>query len=428
MAQIMKLDKYKIIPVILVALFIIIILSVLIISNVKTKQTDNIAIVMNEGDLAINYIDGNKININDKKEHEYNITITNISDQIVYYSLNIEVEEQSLNSTAYLYNEAKELVYETDDIIKDNNLVSLLTIEPSATVRYKLVMASSENSAFRGTIKVINDSMTTQTFADLILLNNPIKTPKTKIGLEISTIDEGLISSKDNYGTTYYFRGNVKDNYVQVGKLLFRVVRINGDGSVRLVLNDFLEVEYPYNINTLNVENIGESANLLNTSLITELNIWYQQNLIDYSNSLISGTFCTDITFETQLGDIYYSNTYNRTYGSNNPSLECQGITYNSNVGLLSVDEIIFAGAYKNTPNTEYYLYNKKQQKAYLTSSSYSLNSSNLISMININADGSLANGVLQDVPQAIRPVINIATSAKVKGKGTIQNPYIIVG
>lgn len=428
MAQIKKLDKYKIIPITLIAIFIIITLSILIASNLKPHQTNDIAIVMNEGDLAINYIDGNQINISDKKEHEYNITITNISTQLIYYSLNIETEEQNLTCAAYLYNENNELIYETNDVINDNNLISLLTIDPSTTIRYKLVMKNSEKSDFKGTIKVINDSMTTQTFADLILLNNPIKTPKTKIGLETSTIDEGLISSKDNYGTTYYFRGDIKDNYVQVGKYIFRIVRINGDGSVRLVLNDFLEVEYPYNINTPNNENIVESANLLNTSLINELNTWYKENLTDYSNNLINGTFCTDTSFDTQLGDIYYTNTYNRTYGSNNPSLECQGITYNSYVGLLSVDEIIFAGAYKNMPNTDYYLYNKNQQNTYLTSSSYSLNSSNLISMININIDGSLANGVLQDVPQAIRPVINISTSAKVKGKGTIQNPYIIVG
>ena len=48
--------------------------------------------------------------------------------------------------------------------------------------------------------------------------------------------------------------------------------------------------------------------------------------------------------------------------------------------------------------------------------------------MININADGSLGNGALSNIPQAIRPVINVSTSAKVKGRGTLQSPYIIVG
>lgn len=427
MAKLEKLNKYQLILITLIVIFIIITLSTIIASKIKMKSQDIAAIVTTEGELAINYVDGQNIILKDKKNHEYNITITNTSEQIIYYSINIENQNNETTSAAYLYNENQDLVYQTDDVTNDKALIELVTIAPSETIRYKLIMKNNKKENFNGIIKVLNDSMTTQTFADLILLNNSIKNSKSKIGLEIATLDEGLINSQDNYGTTYFFRGNVKDNYVQVGKNIFRIVRINGDGSVRLVLNDFLNQQLPYNTQT-NYENVSQTANLLNTSLLNELNTWYENNLSEYKNSLIAGAFCTDTTFNTQVGDIYYSDTYNRIYASNNPTLVCQGTLYNSYIGLLSVDEIIFAGAYKNTPNKEYYLYNKSQPNTYLTNSSYSLNSSNTISMININADGSLGNGALSNIPQAIRPVINVSTSAKVKGRGTLQSPYIIVG
>ena len=47
--------------------------------------------------------------------------------------------------------------------------------------------------------------------------------------------DGYLCSAKDNYGTSYYYRGNVTNNYVKFANLYWRIVRINGDGSIRLV-------------------------------------------------------------------------------------------------------------------------------------------------------------------------------------------------
>ena len=50
--------------------------------------------------------------------------------------------------------------------------------------------------------------------------------------------EKSLVSDIDDYGTTYYYRGLVTDNYVSFGDKLWRIVRINGDGSIKLVLND----------------------------------------------------------------------------------------------------------------------------------------------------------------------------------------------
>ena len=95
--------------------------------------------------------------------------------------------------------------------------------------------------------------------------------------------------------------------------------------------------------------------------------------------------------------------------------------------GYLVCVALIIAGAAGNIPNTQYYLYNKKIEGNYLTTSSYSINSQNGVTMINIMSNGALGDGILIGETSYIRPVINIGTNAKIKGKGTFDNPYIIV-
>ncbi len=45
----------------------------------------------------------------------------------------------------------------------------------------------------------------------------------------------GLYATEDNDGKTYYYRGAVKNNYVSFGGFIWRVVRINGDGTIRMI-------------------------------------------------------------------------------------------------------------------------------------------------------------------------------------------------
>ena len=44
-----------------------------------------------------------------------------------------------------------------------------------------------------------------------------------------------LCSTSDDYGTTYYYRGKVSNNYVKFAGYYWRIVRINGDGTIRLI-------------------------------------------------------------------------------------------------------------------------------------------------------------------------------------------------
>ena len=52
----------------------------------------------------------------------------------------------------------------------------------------------------------------------------------TEMELETDKSDKGLYQGTDDYGTTYYYRGNVKNNIVQFAGFYWQIIRINGDG------------------------------------------------------------------------------------------------------------------------------------------------------------------------------------------------------
>ena len=70
------------------------------------------------------------------------------------------------------------------------------------------------------------------------------ETLRTTPAEEISEADESLLLiADDDYTATrnkpsYYFRGNVKDNYVNFAGMCWRIVRVAGDGSTKLILED----------------------------------------------------------------------------------------------------------------------------------------------------------------------------------------------
>jgi len=73
------------------------------------------------------------------------------------------------------------------------------------------------------------------------------KTQITKVSDGTDMTDVGIFTAPDDYGTSYYYRGTVKNNYVNFAGFTWRIVRINGDGSIRLILDGTLDktcVEY----------------------------------------------------------------------------------------------------------------------------------------------------------------------------------------
>ena len=50
-----------------------------------------------------------------------------------------------------------------------------------------------------------------------------------------ATTDEGLYMSEDDAGASYYYRGAVKNNYVSFAGYTWRIIRRNGDSSIRMI-------------------------------------------------------------------------------------------------------------------------------------------------------------------------------------------------
>ena len=49
--------------------------------------------------------------------------------------------------------------------------------------------------------------------------------------------EQGLYAIEDDYGTSYIYRGNVENNNVYFGGFYWKIIRMNGDGSIRLIYN-----------------------------------------------------------------------------------------------------------------------------------------------------------------------------------------------
>ena len=52
-------------------------------------------------------------------------------------------------------------------------------------------------------------------------------------GCEENTV--GIFEAEDDLGTSYYFRGDVTNNYVKFANYFWRIIRINGDGTIRMI-------------------------------------------------------------------------------------------------------------------------------------------------------------------------------------------------
>lgn len=72
---------------------------------------------------------------------------------------------------------------------------------------------------------------------DMILANKEIADRGTIETIFTENTTGKIYKAEDNDGDSYYFAGAVDNNYVSFANKTWRIVRINGDGSIRLILN-----------------------------------------------------------------------------------------------------------------------------------------------------------------------------------------------
>ena len=313
-----------------------------------------------------------------------------------------------------------------------------------------------------------------------------------------NTTEALLASTVDDYGTSYYFRGAVKNNYVEFANKCWRIVRITGDGSVKLVLHNdnttkvanpcssannstnaafarYSGTTYGSAFNTNYNDNAyvgfmygatGASdyasahANTNKSTILTNLESWYKNNLESYESKLADTIWCNDkSTFTTFTSGSTYGTglghgtsqtgygAYNRIHGGNaalyaSPSLICPNDnnggklskftvkdTTNGNgnltykIGLLTADEIAFAGSIASTYNRSTYLQENTGTTWWWSLSPGDFDGNN--ARVWYVGSGYLDNYGVGDY-NGLRPVISLISSTNVTGDGTSENPYVV--
>ena len=161
--------------------------------------------------------------------------------------------------------------------------------------------------------------------------------------------EKGIFAIADSDGTSYYYRGSVDNNYFQFANLWWRVVRVNGDGTVRLIYdgttphtNGESSTDRHYGtsqFNTANNDNMyvgymytsGQANGLGTSSTIKQANdAFYDAKLASYASYIDTNAgFCGDrstLNLQSGVGTGKVT-TYNKGYirvASSQPNLICE--------------------------------------------------------------------------------------------------------
>ena len=172
------------------------------------------------------------------------------------------------------------------------------------------------------------------------------KNPKTKPGEQAPSTNEGIFCAADDYGDSYYYRGAVNNNYVVFNNMCWRIVRITGNDSIKLVLynysssncnqtGDTLAFAYkssyycsqgasPYNNYPKSAKdyisymtgtnNCGNNckyadlfANTANSELKNYLDGWYYDNLRKQTDKIADVIWCNDRSLKPSGPDLSVS-------------------------------------------------------------------------------------------------------------------------
>ena len=333
-----------------------------------------------------------------------------------------------------------------------------------------------------------NATFRTPNFAETILADNETRTPITTPGAAVSTADEALLASaEDDNGTSYYFRGAVTNNYVEFANKCWRIVRVGGDGSVKLILHNdnptgavnpcdsannstsaafarYSGTTYTSSFNENYDDNayvgfkygtIGASdyasahANTNKSTILTNLETWYNNNLTAYESVITDTVWCNDKTnvTDTMFNPYSYSNVNGLGYGTNKtyygatqrlvsasnsaggtgPSLKCNGelSKINSKVGLITADELAFAGYAFNISNTTTYLQENATDTYWWSLSPFGfLGGRTYVWYVSGNY-GGVGDSIVAN-PYGFRPSISLKSTTNVTGNGTSEKPYVV--
>ncbi len=398
------------------------------------------------GTLAI--LLGLTVIVKPKEKEEYK-DITKYNNKLALFVENEEgiyEEAQTIPTSGYTLNESKSACSNNAKPswnISDNTL-KISSLEQSSTSCYLYFRKANS--------------------VDKILANSKINEGTPDFGT-VATTDEGMFKAEDDDGTSYYYRGAVENNYVKFANKYWRIIRINGDGSIRLIYqgtsatstgtdaqigtsafntsyDDNMYVGFKYTNGE--VHGIGTESKILQ-----KLNTWYTTNLSSYADKIDTNVgFCGDRTPSTSSSTInnsvgtvttttYYGGYIRLVNSTKSPSLTCptddfytvaraskgnKSLTYP--IGLITADEAAMAGGVYSVDNQSYYLYNGQ---IYWTLSPCIFSSGGSAHVFVVGSDGYF-NDYSVTSAYGVRPVINLRSDIELTGIGTMSDPYVVVG
>ena len=246
-----------------------------------------------------------------------------------------------------------------------------------------------------------------------------------------SNDESGLYSSTaTNTGEpTYYFRGNVENNYVSFAGFTWRIVRINEDGTIKIIMQDGINSNAKYKFSSNYYE--YTSMYYTNSLIKSPLENWYQENIgskSDLASSVATGDYYCEQAkvkhwayFTSGQADMIYYKNYT-------PDFKCssdgngKGVV-NASVGLLTYDEVIYAGAYFQQANKEFFL-NSSTLYGWWTMSPDGVNNS--LSHVWIIGGALNTNDDDSKFTSHIRPVLVLKADTLVMGDGTSSDPFVV--
>ena len=240
----------------------------------------------------------------------------------------------------------------------------------------------------------------------------------------------GLYASTDtNSGNpTYYFRGNVTNNYVKFAGQTWRIVRINEDGTIRMVMANGINsnANITFNSNSNNYSYMYYT----NSQAKTQLESWYQTNIGSNTNlasKVASGAYYCEQAKAKYEDSATSGSATMTTYSKYTPDFKCssdgnnKGVV-NASVGLLSYDEVVYAGGYYLQSNSNYYLYNN----TYFWTMSPSGFASGHSNVWLVFTSGDIRDNYVHNAG-AVRPALNLTANTQISdGDGTKDSPFVV--
>ncbi len=238
-------------------------------------------------------------------------------------------------------------------------------------------------------------------------------------------------STATNTGNpTYYFRGNVTNNYVSFAGQTWRIVRVNEDGTIRIVMQDGINDNTNYKFNSS--YNNYSYMYYTNSEAKTQLENWYQTNIGSKSNlakNVASGNYYCEQAKVKEADSWTSGNAMMTTYNKYTPDFKCtsdgngKGVV-NASVGLLSYDEAVYAGGHPYQSNSSYYLNNSDIYWWTMSTAGFSGSGAHVWY---VGPTGNVSKAYAGDSSLRLRPVLILNADTKISGgNGTSENPFVV--